>query len=742
MSGYGFQLDSCPPEQPDLLISTSDVWDVPAIYNRNIKIKSGITLEIKTKISMGEGKYIEVERGAKLIVNGGHLTNCDDDYWQGIYVHGNASIEQPDPTSDQPADLNEAGIVLIKNSSIIEYAVAGVHTFGRSIPPAQRPKYHGGVIYVENSRFLNNIVGVRFEDYHFDNNVNNMNFNKSNFSSTLFEQNADKLDFQRKYGASIQGCEGIGFDHCQFNDLFAGVFGINFGAFIIDGNKFIENSYGIIRISFLPIFNRLVVGDKVGLEEDNEFSNNGTGILMIGDTGPIQASISNNQFSCGRFGVDVQNGGDCFLKENVFTDVPFSIRGVNSGNINAKCNTINNENTNIASPVGITFVGNCQNSQFVGNKFKKTRVNVRISEYFGEPLNEEDNIPGQVNGLQGIPLTDRTADNVFGPNAGRRIDINGNTVPFTYYVPNDPSTPSNYYPESNPNAYTIVLWSSDRDICFDTFIGDEPEEELENIRDLVIDAEANLLANPDSEYWRVQHLSLLNSRESLKNNLIRKYLEEGNYTAAENILIGENPALEKRWLYGVSVKKGDIEEAKNRLELIGTNNMEDLFFTQTQEIYLETLESLVPFVLTDDQKSILENIISTENNSKGIAESLLMIYDAENHQLSEIECSECGCSANLNEKEESFEDKIVSPIEIYPNPATDLININLAELEQNTFIKVEMYDSRGVLTMAKSFPENSSKLMVNTVDFNTGLYFLRIYQEGKLIFTDKLILMK
>ncbi len=713
-----------------MLIYQSAVWDTPVSYNGNIKIKSGRTLEIKSQVKMGDGKYIEVERGAKLIVNGGHLTNLCDDYWQGIYVHGNAGQEQPDPESTQPLALDDAGVVLIKNSSIIEYALVGVHTFGKSIAPAEQKKYYGGVIFVENSRFFNNLIGVKFEDYQFN--------NKSKFSSTIFEEDFDELDNQRKVGVSIQGCERIEFDHCSFNDLFAGFLGFNFGAWIIDGNTFTDNEYGIVRFSFGPIFNRLIIGDIIGLDEDNIFTNNSTAVFLFGDTGPAQVTINHNQFFCGRWGIDVYNGADCYINKNKFQNVPFSIKASNSGNVRARCNDISNEDFDNFS-IGIDFLGNCQNSEFVGNTFKKIKVNVRISEDIGI-LGQV--IPGQVNGLQGIPGNNRTADNLFSPNADARIAIIGNTTPFAYYVPNTVPPTSNFYPEVNPTAYTISPWSRERSICFDNFIADEPEEELENIRDLVIDAETNLLANPGSEYWRIQHLSLINSREVLKNDLIAKYLEERDFIAAENILIGENPEIEKRLLYGISLKKGDLEEAENRLEMIGTNNTENLFFTQTQEIYLETIESLEPFSLTDDQKNILENIISTQNASKGVAESLLMTYDTENYELPEIACSECKCSAELNEKEHSTEDKVVSAIKVYPNPATDLININTTEIERNVSVKVEIYDSRGALVMAKAYPENPSRLTINTNDFNAGLYFLQVYQEDKLIFTDKLILMK
>ncbi len=718
VSVYGFQIGPCSNELPELLITTETSWNTPQTFNRNIRVKSGVTLNINTLVEMGDGKYIEVERGAKLNINGGHLTHLCDDYWQGIYVHGNASEEQPDPESSQPLDLDGAGVVIIKDSKI-EYAVAGVHTFGKSIPELEKKKYNGGVIFVDRSVFLNNIVGVKFEDYQFH--------NKSNFSKTTFEQNSDKLDNQRKVGGSIQGCEEIGFDYCNFNRLFAGIFGINFGARIIDGNSFVENGYGIVRLSFSPIYNWLVIGHELGQAEDNVFKRNGYGVYIVGDTGPLRVDVSHNDFLCGRIGVGLQNGGRGYLNNNLFDEVPYSIVADNSGSTYARCNAIFN------SRRGIEFMGNCQNSAFLGNRFKKTDYNVVISE--------DNGIPGQVNNFQGNPFSFTPADNCFGLNAQEKIAIQGNTVPFFYFVRSQNSLPC-HFPENNPSAYGIFPLFPGEDVCMEDFIADDPEEELSNIRDSVSLAEVNLLNDPESEYWEMKYQSFINHREALKLNLITKYLQEKNFVGAENVLIGEDIEVEKRWLYGISLKKGNIEEAKARLELIGTNNNEDLFFTQTQEIYLETIERIEPFVLTADQRSILENIVSIQNNSKGIAESLLMVFDAEKYQLPETVCPECECSADLYVEEKKSKGKEFLEAKIYPNPANELININITNVKQNTPVEVEIYNSQGALEAVKSFPENLSTLTVNTVNFTAGLYYLRIYQGNELILVDKLVIMK
>ena len=55
--------------------------------NSNVVVKSGANLIIKDVVYFHQNAKLIVERGARLEINGGKLTNsCDGDYWEGVEV--------------------------------------------------------------------------------------------------------------------------------------------------------------------------------------------------------------------------------------------------------------------------------------------------------------------------------------------------------------------------------------------------------------------------------------------------------------------------------------------------------------------------------------------------------------------------------------------------------------------------------------------------------------------------------
>ena len=133
------------------------------------------------------------------------------------------------------------------------------------------------------------------------------------------------------------------------------------------------------------------------------------------------------------------------------------------------------------------------------------------------------------------------------------------------------------------------------------------------------------------------------------------------------------------------------------MDAIGTNTAEGLYFTQTQEVYLESLETSGLFTLSLTQKEILENIASVQNLSQGFAKSLLMIYDPEHHSLQEtISSDNCGTFAELNEESNNLINKTNTGLKIFPNPAKDQININLIPMAENASVKIEIYNAQGL----------------------------------------------
>ncbi|MBK9735392.1 MAG: hypothetical protein IPO92_10645 [Saprospiraceae bacterium] len=115
---YFFKNKCCGDLEDLIITSNTDI-----ILNQdmgNIKVKSGYTLTIKSKLQFAEDKGIEVEYGAKLIIDGGTLTKCPlVASWKGIKVQGDLSYIWGfgQPTTE----------VIVKNAGSIEYAYIAIN---------------------------------------------------------------------------------------------------------------------------------------------------------------------------------------------------------------------------------------------------------------------------------------------------------------------------------------------------------------------------------------------------------------------------------------------------------------------------------------------------------------------------------------------------------------------------------------------------------------------------------------
>ena len=94
--------------------------------------------------------------------------------------------------------------------------------------------------------------------------------------------------------------------------------------------------------------------------------------------------------------------------------------------------------------------------------------------------------------------------------------------------------------------------------------------------------------------------------------------------------------------------------------------------------------------------------------------------------------ADCGNSINVKEV-------VVDGIAVYPNPASDVVNVNLGRINAaNSFI--ELYSAVGQLVMSKNINSVSGNVtQFETVDLDGGLYFIKVLAEGKIYTTSVVI---
>ncbi len=135
------------------------VWSTPKLFGGVLRIKSGGKLSINSDVFFAADGKIIVEKGAKLIVNGGKLRAFKPNYfWQGIEVWGDVSLSQ-EHTGFQ-------GYLEIKNGSVIESARTGILVAKRNDNGTIDYTKTGGIVKVSASTFKNNVVGIDFKRYH------------------------------------------------------------------------------------------------------------------------------------------------------------------------------------------------------------------------------------------------------------------------------------------------------------------------------------------------------------------------------------------------------------------------------------------------------------------------------------------------------------------------------------------------------------------------------------------------
>lgn len=189
-------------------ITTDETWDFGKVIGGNITVKAGATLTIQCDVFMCKDGQIIVEPGARLLVDGGRITNKRKEFWNGIIVLGNRNHDQ------NPVNPTYQGLVHLSNGATIEYAHC-------AIAAGKYDDYNaaGGVILAYDSYFTNNRRSIEY--YSYDNKVGSTIFpNRGYFANCVFEVN-DDLDDQNglypfKNHVTAWQVEGVQFVACKF----------------------------------------------------------------------------------------------------------------------------------------------------------------------------------------------------------------------------------------------------------------------------------------------------------------------------------------------------------------------------------------------------------------------------------------------------------------------------------------------------------------------------------------------
>lgn len=154
------------------VINNSTVWNSLQVMNGDIIIEEGGTLTIESTVIMPFDRKIIVNRGGKLIVDGGLVTSECEHFWTGIEVHGHADQPHYSHYATQiangtyPVDSNDHGVVVIKNGGTIENAHVGITNVKKNNGAILT--HSGGIIIAEEANFINCWKGVEMYQFRPD----------------------------------------------------------------------------------------------------------------------------------------------------------------------------------------------------------------------------------------------------------------------------------------------------------------------------------------------------------------------------------------------------------------------------------------------------------------------------------------------------------------------------------------------------------------------------------------------
>jgi hypothetical protein len=232
---FALVYNGCQTMEGTETISGDITWDdLYYSLHKDILIGPQSTLTIKSKVACSSESDIFVDRGGRLIIDGGHLTGLCNELWNGIDVWGDAKQIQVNTYQ---------GLVEVINDGIIEFADTAIST----------AKYNGiytipsgGIVICKDAVFKDNYVGVNFAPY-----VNPLGAyipNLSRFSRTDFLITDDYYSLDNlirtapRCGMNMDGVHGINIKGCNFTNgslaekrrRGSGIINMNAGYYITD----------------------------------------------------------------------------------------------------------------------------------------------------------------------------------------------------------------------------------------------------------------------------------------------------------------------------------------------------------------------------------------------------------------------------------------------------------------------------------------------------------------------------
>jgi len=703
------------------VVSINELWDIDMRLYSHVTVKTGATLTVTCKLLMPLEGVIKVERGAKLIVDGGTImrgnTCSPSQYWRAISVSGNSTKIQPVPTLALAA--NDAGVVILKNQGVLEGAIVGVTT--ERIVKIYEPEFWGGVVDVNDFTFKDCLTGVGFMKYDWP---NISKFNKASFIRTSTGS--------PQKGVNIWDTDGILFEECTFTNMAQnGIRALDAVFNVKQKNKFSGSAIAILAGASAPLSGQIQVG-VIGLTgtDRNKFENNVVGIRATANS---NVEIFSNDFENSNFDIAINGTTKSAITDNIF-------KGSAAGN--QFDNTGDNSNQNLCN----TYVGNT-----VGTNISGTNTGFLFRQEDFATLSHDLFLEGASSNLGEIQFSQGTQGaarwNYFSTNKPENIKSStifpyDNTGAFFYFHP-DPTADARLKPKCafndactpQSNFYNFQTLGSPFSSC----IFPPPSEGqpcktkpcLEDIR-LKIGEKSELYAQSPTDALKAELQMLTTEREYITDELIQGYVTTSDWGSVETLLNEDlNPANRRRKI-GAKLAQKQFAAASDLLQSFPQNTNHDEYFVEVQNINIAWLTD-PEFALNDLQEVTLLSIAESSSPEAGYAQTLLGILTGSVFMPRLPDLG--GERSAESEKKSNPYGLLVSP-----NPVSNLLQVQAPHRTGRAM--QQTLDLRVLATGELVYSANimgQDIILVPVQHLPQGLYLLTLREQGAIVDRQKVI---
>lgn len=776
----------CPIDFVNKITITGDeTWQYDIVCYSDLIIKSGAYLNIKCKVSMPTDSKIIVERGGRLVIDGGTITKSCDGLWQGIEVWGADNLVVH-PTRAQiisgthPMTSTSHGVVYIKNGGTIEYARNGITT--SKYDEYYNTAYYGGVILATDANFINNRRSVEFMQYNY-NNMLGADDNVSEFKECLFEVNDDYPCTETFYShISMWNVHGVDFLGNTYKDLRKVCTNSDTKAiYSIDATYKVANIPCPpapdpcpmplpIQSSFEGFIYPVFAANTTYLPRDieingNDFTDNYRSILLSGVKNSL---VINNSFevqdrsTLNCYGMYLESCENYHIENNFFTTFGSYI---NSSPYKAGIYVQNNSNavTEIYRnnfeylEAGVRSQGNNKKLQIKCNVFISVIRRHDIYVTSGELGNQGRCLNS------GFSLKERVqspAGNIFSH------DCYGTEGDFKVF----PELPSLIYKHHTPAAYVpqcyttslITLQDCNRYPDEGGYIacpsklpgtgggGEEfiiggggtaasmmsevnaINEKIEELYELIAAEGYTTEEMASGDFVYEDDLAYVEGeKEILLKEAVDIYAQEGKTDSAIAVLSAEDASWGNERMVELFTIKADYEVALNALSEVNTDDIAGTDFVSLYEVVIfAAQEGRNILQLNKEELSALESFAGKQSPSGVAAENILEFAAGANYpEIFDVE---------MEDAELRFSASPSREITIYPNPATNELFIQVNSENIFEAYSFEMYFLTGTLLLSGNL-QHQELHVLDLGSIPAGIYLIRIHSNGETKQIEKIV---